>query len=103
MLWSEYKRHNSVDHVLYAAFDAKANAEMSIGVGYEWDATILLPQMPKDIPFVPKNIKDIIERAWAEFNRSPYETREPDDLDPPPKNWKNVVRKYTTAIRGAAQ
>src|SRR5712692_11528301 len=68
LLFAEHKRVHDIDRALYDAFDAKANAEMAFGVGYEWDAVILLNGVGY-CP-VPKEIKDLVERAWAKFNRS---------------------------------
>lgn len=61
MLWNDYKKSDPIDKVLYDAFDAKANAEMNVGVGYEWDATIAFPGKTVS---VPENIKTLLEKAW---------------------------------------
>lgn len=95
MLWNDYKRADAIDKVLYDAFDAKANAEMNVGVGYEWDAKILFPGKCEELP---KNIKELIEQAWNDLAYSPYEAREPDDLPAPPSNWKELLATYIASI-----
>lgn len=62
-MFSESKRSHPIERVLYDAFDAKANAEMAIGVGYEWDADVIVSGKNQS-ETVPKEIKDIIERVW---------------------------------------
>ncbi len=95
LLWSGYERAHSVDRLLYDVFDAKANAEMNVGVGYEWDATIVVAGR---IVRVPTEIKQLVERAWIQYSYSPFEQREPDDLPKPPRNWKEQLKKYITSV-----
>ena len=71
LLWSSTERRHPIERVLYDAFDAKANAEMAVGVGYEWDAAVIVPGK---VVRVPKRIKDLIEKAWSQHDRSPFET-----------------------------
>jgi hypothetical protein len=98
MLWSDYERKNSMARVFYDVFDAKANAEMTVGVGYEWDAKVIIKGVSS--PFdVPKEQKELIEKAWAKYNRSPFKKRNPkEDLDPPPKNWKELLDEYFNSL-----
>jgi hypothetical protein len=95
MLWNTYKKSDPVEKVLYDAFDAKANAEMNVGVGYEWDATIAFPSKTVELP---QKIKTLLERAWNDRAYSPYEKREKDDFPAAPKNWKSQLRKYVESI-----
>jgi len=67
-LFSEHKREHDIDRVLYDAFDAKASAEMAVGVGYDWDAWVVLPGT-LGVHAVPEEIKDILERAWSQRKR----------------------------------
>jgi hypothetical protein len=96
LLWSEWKRSYPVERVLFDAFDAKANAEMAVGVGYDWDATILTND--HQLHEVPPDIKDLIEKAWSRWTRSPFHVREKDDLGPPPKDWKDRLQAYVKSI-----
>jgi hypothetical protein len=97
MLWSDYKRSSPIERVLYDAFDAKANAELAVGVGFKWDAAIILPnRMPLK---VSEEIKDLIESVWDEYTRSPFEKWNPKtDAPPLPKSWKAKLRKYFADI-----
>lgn len=84
LLWAETKRIHPIERVLWDVFDAKANAEMAVGVGYEWDAAIILPGK---VVRVEEKIKKLIERAWSQHNRSPFDKHNPkEDLDLPPQN-----------------
>lgn len=94
ILWSDYKNANLIDRVLYDLF-AKANAEMNVGVGYEWDGVIVFPEKRVTLP---ENIKNLLERAWNDYSYSPYDKREKDDLDPAPKNWKSQLRRYVESL-----
>lgn len=94
MLWSDYKRSNPIERILYDAFDAKANAELAVGVGFKWDAAIIVPE--KEPLKVPEEIKDLIESVWDEYTRSPFEKWNPKtDAPPPPKSWKSKLRKFS--------
>jgi hypothetical protein len=88
LLFSEHKRDHALARVLYDAFDAKANAEMESHVGYEWDAVVSLDG-PVEYCDIGKEIKELVERTWVQYNRSPFDKYNPkEDVEPPPKNWK---------------
>jgi hypothetical protein len=88
LLFSEHTREDEIEIVLYDAFDAKVFAEMTPHVGFEWDAWVMFPgEMGTHV--VPESIKDIIERAWAKHNRSPFSVFDPrEDRPGPPRDWK---------------
>jgi hypothetical protein len=91
LLWSGYKRVHSIGRVLFDVFDAKANAEMSPGVGFSWDGVVIFADDGKAYS-VPKRIKELIERSWDQHNRSPFEEWNPDeDLPPPEEGWKDKI------------
>jgi len=98
MLWSKSKRSHSIGRVLYDAFDAKANAEMDPGVGFEWDAQVIIKG--KSGPIIVSNeIKELIEQVWDKANRSPFEKRDPLwDLPNPPRDWKEQLEKYSKSL-----
>lgn len=100
LMLSEWKLSYPVERVLFDAFDAKANAEIAVGVGHEWDAIILTSDHKRHE--VPKDIKDLIESAWAKWTRSPFHVKEKDDLSPPPKDWKEQLRMYVESIMPSA-
>jgi|SRR5271155_1460713 len=91
MLWSKYERTHPVGRVLFDVFDAKANAEMSPGVGFSWDAIIIFADDGYAYE-VPKTIKQLIESSWDEHNRSPFEEWNPEeDLPRPEERWKERI------------
>ena len=97
LLFSEHKRTHSIERALYDAFDAKAFAEMSQGVGYEWDATVILPH--NGFHQVPEDIKKLIERVWAKANRSPFEKYDPkEDKKAPPPNWRKMLSDFSLEL-----
>jgi hypothetical protein len=91
MLWSGYKREHRIGRVLFDVFDAKANAEMSPGVGFSWDAIIVFADDGK--AYSPsKEIKQLIERSWDEHNRSPFEEwNQDEDLPRPEEDWRDQI------------
>ena len=96
LLWADTKRTHPLERVLWDVFDAKANAELAVGVGYEWDAAILVPGK---VIRVEKRIKNVIERAWSDHNRSPFEKHNSkEDLDLPPRTWPTMLRKWAREI-----
>jgi hypothetical protein len=96
-LYSEYKRTNPIERILYDLFDAKAFAEMNSSVGYEWDAKIVTAEK---IWEVPPHIRKLLEQVWAKFNRSPFQKREPDDLKNPPRDWHEQLNVYFSKMTG---
>lgn len=89
LLWSGYERAHSVGRVLFDAFDAKANAEMAPGVGLAWDAMVIFDD---GAYHVPKPIRQLIESAWDEHNRSPFENWNSDEnLPRPKKGWQQRI------------
>jgi len=93
LLFAEHQRTHPIHRVLYDVFDAKANAEMASGVGYEWDAKILVKG--RCIFEMTDEPKKLIEKVWAKFNRSPFDKRRKDDLSPPPRDWNEALEELT--------
>src|ERR1017187_7404300 len=96
MLFSEHKKSQELARTLYDAFDAKAFAEMASGVGFDWETWVITEDRKSH--HVPDDIDALVEHAWAEHDRSPFDKREKDDADPPPKNWKSQLRKYARTV-----
>jgi hypothetical protein len=97
MLWSDSNRTHDLNRVLYDVFDAKANAEMVPSVGYEWDAAII--GLEGRAKLLLKETKEVLEKAWAKYNRHPFEKRDPKtDLPPPPKKWMTLVETDLLAL-----
>jgi hypothetical protein len=89
LLWSDYEPSFKFGRALFDVFDAKANAEMSPGVGFSWDSQILFGDERRS---VPKNIKELIERSWSEHNRSPFKGRDRnEDLPHPGARWRQRI------------
>lgn len=89
LLFSEHKRTAGVPRTLYECFDAKAHAEMAVGVGYEWDACFVTSEGPKPLL---EEAKPLIDQVWAKANRSPFQKgREKDDTKSPPKDWRRQL------------
>ncbi len=36
----------------------------------------------------------MVESVWSKFNRSPFEKRKKDDLNPPPRDWPETLNLY---------
>jgi hypothetical protein len=91
LLWCGYKRIHPLGRVLFNLFDAKANAEMSPGVGFGWDGIVIFNDNATAYR-VPEAVKALIERSWDEQSRSPFEEWNPDeDLPPPPEGWRDRI------------
>lgn len=97
LLFSEYKRTHPIERVLYDCFDAKANAEMVPGVGYDWDAVVITGGKSHD---VPKDIKELIETVWGKANRSPFEKFDPKEHEKVPKDWREKLEKFSSSLIG---
>jgi Proteasome subunit len=96
LLSTEWKRKYPIDRALYETFDAKVQAENDMNVGYDWDAIVLSAER---CVVVPEDIKVMIDRAWIQENRSPYEVFNKDEHKPlPPKDWKKKLEKYAESI-----
>jgi hypothetical protein len=98
LLFCDHKRTHNVSHTLCDCFDAKANAEMSASVGYEWDAGLLSAGIVRTV--VP-DIKPLLDKVWAHRNRSPFKKiKDPDDLPNPPRDWELRLRKMVADSLG---
>jgi 20S proteasome alpha/beta subunit len=91
LVGSEWTREKPTDESLFHALDAKISAENSPYVGGSWDAAVILPGK---VHAVPKPLKETLDKAWVDHDRSPYYVREPDDLEAPPSDWKQQVKHY---------
>jgi hypothetical protein len=100
LLFSEHKRTHPVHRAVYDLFDAKAGAEMSAFVGYEWDAKVLYAG--RCIFNFTDEPKKLFERVWAKYNRSPFEKRDKDDLKSPPTDWKQTFEFISTDMETTA-
>lgn len=91
ILISEHSREHDIERVIYDAFDAKANAELAVGVGPKWDATIIFGgRLGSDD--VPLEIKDLIRQIWKR-NISPFDEEENTLGD-----WKARLSSYSVSL-----
>jgi 20S proteasome alpha/beta subunit len=90
LLWAEVSKREALERVLYEAFDAKANAEIVQGVGYEWDAEVMVAG--KKAKRLPTNMKRLIEKVFQETTASPFgKKRLPD-------NWKEKLKQFSRDV-----
>jgi len=70
LLVLESRKEDRLELSLYQAFDAKVNAEITHGVGYNWDAEVLVPG--RAAINVPDRIARMIERAYDGLPLVPF-------------------------------
>jgi len=87
----ETERDKKLEEILYNLFDAKANAELVQGVGYEWDAEIIV-EGRKPTP-VPKPIKNLIEGIFSSTPDSPFAKEQKK-----PENWQARLKAYCDSV-----
>ena len=100
LMWVESDRDDNLDRVLWESFEAKVQAEIMQGVGYSWDAHILLKSSPKDAKRVPSELQETMDNAITLLHHSPFAT-EKEKLEPwelPPDDWKLRITKFTESL-----
>jgi 20S proteasome alpha/beta subunit len=95
MLFSEHKKAHLLGRAMYDIFDAKAFAEMAVGVGFNWDTWVITSDRKSHK--VPDKIDLLVEHLYGEHERSPFDKPEKDD-EPLPKNWRSQLDKYCKSI-----
>lgn len=93
LLWHEIDRGEGLGEVLYQVFDAKAHAEIIQGVGYAWDAEVMVAG--KKAKSVPKRITKLIEEIWEEAVRWPF-SKQAKKLDP--EKWKKELKDFSRQV-----
>jgi len=87
----ETDRDKNLEEILFNLFDAKANAEIIQGVGYEWDAEIIVKgREPKR---VSKPIKKLIEGLFSGTPDSPFKKEKKK-----PEGWQVTLKSYCDNI-----
>ncbi len=94
--WSESSRKHPVERVLYDCFDAKVNAELVPGVGYEWDAKILIKN--KQAHEVNDDIKELIDNIWKYYNVNPFEIKTERKKIGLTRTWKEKLEEFGNKI-----
>jgi len=98
LLFVGHKRTDGVAHTLFDCFDAKAAAEMTASVGYEWDGYFITGAGARRLV---EDAKPLIDRVWAKRNRSPFrKKKDPDALPNPPGDWEIRLRKFVAKSLG---
>lgn len=91
----ETEKEESLDTALYEVFDAKANAELIQGVGYEWDCSVLVAdQQPVEIT---KSARKAVEGLFEEATASPYHPKWGSDFKRIP-GWKKDLKTFTDGV-----
>jgi len=100
LMWLESDREDNLDRVLWESFDAKVQAEIMQGVGYSWDAHILLKSSPKDAKRVPHDLQEIMDKAITLRQHSPFATEKQklESWELPPDDWKEQITKFTESL-----
>jgi 20S proteasome alpha/beta subunit len=98
LMWRESDRDDKLERVLWEAFDAKVQAELMLGVGYGWDASIILKSQPCDSIEVPMHIQKLMDKAITMVNHSPFDEDplEPDEM--PRDDWKEQLQEFTNSL-----
>jgi len=91
LLWEETDRDDPLGTALYEVFHAKVQAEIIQGVGYLWDAYIIVPG--KNLTEVKLPVIRAIENLFEEATLSPFDKtkRKPEDVH---KRWIRTVTEF---------
>lgn len=99
LMFIDSDRDDSLAKVLWDTFDAKVQAEIMQGVGYDWDAHVLLKSKPNEIVPVPREMRKLMDGAWKHFSGpSLFDTEPPEPHDIPPSDWKEQIRSFTDGL-----
>jgi 20S proteasome alpha/beta subunit len=94
----ESDRDDELAKVLWDAFDAKVSAEIMQGVGYKWDAYILLKSKPTEAIEVPEKLQEVMDNVITASMASPFDPEPPKPDDIPPDDWKEQIRRFTESL-----
>jgi 20S proteasome alpha/beta subunit len=87
LLWQSIRRTDELGRALYETFNAKAHAEQIAGVGYAWDARIIIGE---HIVAPPPTIKKLIEKVFECSVQSPFKRQ----LAKVPRDWRETLEAY---------
>jgi len=98
LMWHESDCEHPLDRVLWETFDAKVQAEIMRGVGYNWDGFIMLQSDPMKAVPVPDDLQEIMDNAISEIISSPFdpEPTSPDRVPPP--DWKEQITRFADSL-----
>lgn len=92
LLWEEVDRNDQLAKVLYDTFHAKVQAEIIQGVGYLWDAHVIVAG--KKLAQVKRPVMRAIEELFEDAMLSPFDKlkRRPDARR---KKWTSAVETFS--------
>jgi hypothetical protein len=89
----EVDRSAPLDKMLYHTLDAKAHAEWVGGVGFGWDAQVLIQGKKKSFP-VGKQLRSLIDSIFDVSNASPFDKKKQF-----PKDWEKRLSEWEKTLR----
>jgi hypothetical protein len=101
LLYSGYRRAKSTERIMYEIFDAKAFAEMTPGVGTDWDTRVVTDERVGWI--LPANIDNLIVKVWNHRETSPFYSAKKSKRKPPPKDWKKILSDHVKKMSAVKQ
>lgn len=90
MLWDEVERKQDLPIVLYKVLSAKANAEIVQGVGFLWDAEVMIAGHKAER--VPRKIRSLIDEVFNENDKSPFEDKKF------PIGWEKKLQDFADSV-----
>ena len=96
----ETESDESLDTALYEVFDAKANAELIQGVGYEWDCSVLVAN--KEPTEITKSARRAVEGIFEEATASPFHPKWGEHFKKMPR-WKKDLKQFTDGVLKSRQ
>lgn len=84
--------------VLWESFDAKVQAEIMRGVGYSWDACILLQSDPLKAHEVPDSLQKVMDKAISELISSPFDPEPTPPDEKVPDDWKEQITRFAETL-----
>jgi 20S proteasome alpha/beta subunit len=94
LLTLEAEKDDHLGLALFQAFDAKVNAEITQGVGYNWDAEILISGK-KAVP-LRSEMSTLVENIFSAHPYTPLSTKQYEF----PKRWQERLSTYCDHIMG---
>lgn len=96
LLVLESLKEDALPLAIYQAFDSKVNAEIMQGVGYNWDAEILVSG--KKAEEVPRKIKTLVEEIYESLPLTPLPLRKIKKERSYPKDWQIKLESFCSRI-----
>jgi hypothetical protein len=91
----ETQAKEALDIALYELFDAKAQAELIQGVGYEWDCSVITAD--KEPVEMTAAARKAVEGIFEEVTASPYHPRWASKFKKIPE-WKKTLKEFSDSV-----